>query len=331
MKWHLCFFQIVILLVAMSLLGCGDSFADTPLRKSNRRKETPAQKGKLNSRRAFGYLREICRIGTRVSGSRGIRLQQKLLRDHFVKQGAEVKFQTFDVAHPLTGKPVRMANMIVSWHPQSKKRVLLACHYDTRPFPDRDRFNPRGKFVGANDGASGVALFMEMGHLMQQISPSYGVDFVFFDGEELIYHDRRTNGEKGKYFLGSEHFAKEYLKQKNKHQYLYGVVVDMVADRKLKIYKEKNSVKYADKLVDSIWATAKELKIKEFVSKEKYEINDDHLPLNKIAHIPTIDIIDFDYRYWHTTRDTPAQCSGKSLVTVGRVLIAWLQQIPEPK
>ncbi|VAX39699.1 conserved hypothetical protein-putative glutaminyl cyclase [hydrothermal vent metagenome] len=323
MKCSLCVVQIAILFVVV-LLGCGGTLADAPQKKSNK-------KEKLNSRRAFGYLRKICRIGTRVSGSRGIRIQQRLLRDHFVKLGAEVKFQTFDVAHPLTGKPVRMANMIVSWHPKSTKRVLLACHYDTRPFPDMDRTNQRGKFVGANDGASGVALFMEMGHLMQQISPSYGVDFVFFDGEELIYRGRNFNDEKGKYFLGSEHFAKEYLKKTNKHKYLYGVVVDMIADRHLKIYKEKNSVKYARKLTDSIWETAKELNIKAFVSREKHEVNDDHLPLNKIAHIPTIDIIDFDYRYWHTTHDTPAQCSGKSLVTVGRVLLAWLEQVPKPK
>ncbi len=315
-------FMIVTMAITVGLsFSVSSVFAETKLAGD----KTTTKKEELNSRRAFGYLRKICRIGGRVSGSRGMQKQQIMLRDHFVKLGAEVKFQTFDAAHPLTGNPVRMANMVVSWHPKSKKRVLLACHYDTRPFPDMDRRNPRGKFVGANDGASGVALFMEMGHLMKQFQPTYGVDFVFFDGEELVYRD------KGKYFVGSEHFAKQYVKQKWEHQYIFGVVVDMIGDRNLGIYQDKNSLKYAKDLVDSIWSTAKEMKVKEFIAEQKYEIRDDHLPLNQIAHIPSIDIIYFTYPYWHTTRDVPAQCSGKSLVTVGSVLVKWLQQVPQPK
>jgi len=279
----------------------------------------------LDANRAYGYLVKVCRIGTRVSGSQGMADQQKLLVDHFEKFGAQVRFQSFDAAHPLDGSAVRMNNMIVSWHPKAKERVLIACHYDTRPFPDNDRNDPQGVFLGANDGASGVALFMELAHHMAKLRPTYGVDLVLFDGEELIF------GRTGKYFLGSEYFAKQYRDARPDHVYHYGVVVDMIGDKNLRIPQEKNSVKYAPALVASVWNAAKEIGVKEFVPKVESEVQDDHLPLNDVAKIPSIDIIDFTYPHWHTTRDVPSNCSGESLVKVGRVLLHWLERVPPPK
>jgi hypothetical protein len=282
----------------------------------------------VDARRAFEYLVKICELGPRISGTEGMERQQQLLSEHFTKLGAKVSFQTFDARHPATGGPVRMSNLIVSWHPESKERVLLACHYDTRPFPDRDS-NPNlarsGKFLGANDGGSGVALFMELGHHIRRIEPTYGVDFVFFDGEELIY------GERDPYFLGAEHFAKSYAEHPPEYQYLYGVLVDMIGDKNLQLFQERNSLKYAPKLTASIWQTAKRLGVKEFVAKRKHEVRDDHLALNEIGKIPACDLIDFDYPHWHTTGDVPAACSGASLAKVGRVLLAWLQEVPPPE
>lgn len=282
----------------------------------------------FDAERAYGYLVEICQLGTRVSGSRGMANQQKLIAEHFAELDAEVGMQSFDAVHPLSGAPVRMANMIVSWHPEARERVLLACHYDTRPLPDRDRFNPRGQFLGANDGASGVALLMELGHHIRDIEPTYGIDFVFFDGEELVYQS--TFGTKGEYFLGSRYFAQQYRDNPPEFRYMCGVVVDMVGDRDLNLYMEKKSLKLAREVTKSIWQTAAQLKIKEFVARRKHDIEDDHVPLNQIARIPTCDIIDFDYPHWHTMRDVPSKCSGESLEKVGRVLLVWLTQVPEP-
>lgn len=283
---------------------------------------TSKDAGVLDAKRAYNYLVRICQLGPRPSGSAAMTKQQDLIADHFTKLGAKVRLQAFDAAHPLTGQPVRMSNLIVSWHPDAKDRVLLACHYDTRPFPDRDPYNPRGTFLGANDGASGVALFMELGHHLPALKPACGVDMVFFDGEELIF------GNTGRYFLGSEHFAKDYRDNPPPYRYIYGVVVDMIGDRHLRVFKEANSVKHAPRLTDSIWRTAERLQIHEFDSQEKWEVQDDHLPLNQIARIPSCDIIDFDYPYWHTTQDTPAQCSGASLAKVGHVLLEWLKTVP---
>src|SRR5262245_50594948 len=133
-----------------------------------------------DGKRAFGYLTQICALGSRTSGTPGMQQQQELLSQFFTDLGATVSLQSFDAVHPRTGAPVRMANLIVSWQPAATERVLLCCHYDTRPFPDREpvEANRSKLFVGANDGASGVALFMELAHHLSKIKPTYGVDMV---------------------------------------------------------------------------------------------------------------------------------------------------------
>ncbi len=98
-----------------------------------------------------------------VSGSPGMIRQQEVLREHFEKLGAKVTMQTFRVRHPVNGTAVEMANMIVQWQPDTKQRILVGAHYDTRPRPDQDPVDPNGPFVVANDGASGVALLMQLG------------------------------------------------------------------------------------------------------------------------------------------------------------------------
>ena len=277
--------------------------------------------------RAFGYLTKICDIGPRISGSPGMEQQQQMIAAHFAKLKAQVKFQSFDAPHPLNGKPVRMNNIIVTWDPEAAERVLLACHYDTRPHADRDpdlRLASEGIFLGANDGASGVALLMELGNHMRRIKPTYGVDFVFFDGEELVY------GERDPYFLGAEYFSKQYRDKPPDHKYVCGVLVDMIGGKKLQLYQEINSLNYAADVTQSVWKTAKKLGVKEFVARPKHDVRDDHLALNEIAGIPACDIIDFGYEHWHTTKDVPASCSGESLAKVGRVLLAWLEEVPAP-
>ncbi len=279
---------------------------------------------KPNAKRAYDYLLQVCKIGPRVSGTPGMAAQQKLIQDHFVKFGAQVKYQAFDHPHPNTGRPIRLANMVISWNPQATERVLLGCHYDTRPFPDRDRFNPRGRFIGANDGASGVALFMEMAHHMKDLKPRYGVDMVIFDAEELVYNDERD-----KYFIGSEHFSKDYVNNPTRHRYICGLVLDMIGDRNLEIFQERNSLtKYAPQVTKSLWATAARLRVREFIATPKHAVNDDHVPLNEIAGIPTANVIDFDYPYWHTQQDIPLNCSGESLAKVALVTLVWLEEMP---
>jgi hypothetical protein len=279
----------------------------------------------LDAERAYGYLKEICAIGPRKSGSEGMKKQQALVQAHFEKLGGKVSYQHFLANNPLGGEKVRMANMIVEWHPERKERILLAAHYDTRPLPDND-LDPtkrrNGLFIGANDGGSGVALLMELAHLMPKLDTNMGVDFALLDGEELVYVERRDP-----YCLGSQWFAKQYAEKPPQHKYRWGIVLDMVGDADLHIYQEKLSVTWRDTrpLVNEIWATAGKLGVKEFIPRIGYEVNDDHVPLRGTGRIPTCDIIDFIYPAWHTTDDTPQRCAGSSLAKVGWVVYEWLK------
>ena len=287
----------------------------------------------LNADRSFQYLQAICDLGPRFSGSQGMRQQQELLERHFRDLGGDVRRQSFRVRHPLTGAPVEMANLLVQWHPDRDQRILLCAHYDTRPFPDRDPDNRlrRGEFIGANDGASGVAVLMELAHLLPGYDSPYGVDFVLFDGEELVYDDNRDP-----YFLGSRYFSEQYVRQPPGFRYRAAILLDMVGDKNLNLFQEANSVRWRDSrtLVKGIWRTAQDLGVTEFIPRPKHEIRDDHLMLHDVGKIPAIDIIDFDYNrpgtrfsYWHTTHDTPDKCSGDSLAKVGWVVWEWLNRV----
>jgi glutaminyl-peptide cyclotransferase len=284
----------------------------------------------FDGRRAYQHLLDICEFGRRVSGSQGMERQQAYLIEHFTALGGKVEKQEFPARDPLTGRLVPMTNLIVTWRPDARERILLCAHYDTRPYPDNDPdpLRRRGLFLGANDGASGVAVLCEMGRHLPELPTRYGVDFVFFDGEELVYDDRRDP-----YFLGSEHFAREYASNPPPHRYRWGVLLDMVGDRSLELYIERNSYSWPDTrpLVESIWGTARRLGVREFIPRQRHWVSDDHVKLHDIAGIPTCDIIDFDYprpgrpTYWHTTHDTPDKCSAESLGKVGLVVLEWLK------
>lgn len=276
--------------------------------------------------RAMAHLEAICKLGPRPSGSDAMRQQRAILAKHFRDQGGHVAGQAFRIRDRQTGKPVHVENVVVSWHPDRTERILLAAHYDTRPFPDRDLADPRGVFIGANDGASGVALLMEMGQFMTGLPGPVGVDFVLFDAEEYVFDDRLDP-----YFIGSTSFARQYAADRRAGrgpEYRAAVVIDMVADRDLQIWQEINSMRWPETrpIVESIWEVATRLGTKEFVSQPKHEIRDDHLPLRNLGRIPACNIIDFDFPAWHTTRDLPAECSGASLEKVGRVLLTWLRE-----
>ncbi|HVX13289.1 MAG TPA: M28 family peptidase [Pirellulales bacterium] len=275
---------------------------------------------------AYSYLRELCAFGPRPSGSKAMLAQRERLVEHFKGQGAEVSLQSFKARHPLDGTAVSMANVIARWHPDRDRRVLLCAHYDTRPYPDRDPQDPRGRFLGANDGASGVAVLMQLAKRFGSLKGNLGVDVVLFDGEEFLFD------EKGEYFLGSIHFAREYVAaQKSapagESPYVCGVLLDMVGDVELRLEQERNSLSWPDTkpVVEQIWAVARRLGVYEFISRPGPEVRDDHLPLHEIAGLAVCDIIDFDYPYWHTRQDAPDHCSPLSLAKVGWVLDEWLK------
>jgi Peptidase family M28 len=277
----------------------------------------------INEERTMEYLRELCKIGPRISGTEGMKKQQEFMKKHFEKLGGKVTLQTF------TGRqnrrpPVEMANMIVSWNPEAERRVLICSHYDTRPIADQeqDRANWEKTFLSANDGGSGVALLMEWANHMKDFKSAVGVDFVFFDGEEFIFDPR-----KDKYFLGSEHFAATYRNEPPKHRYLAGVLLDMIGGKDAQFPIEDNSWMLARPLVEAIWSIALTENCTAFKNQlSGDQINDDHIALNRVG-IPAIDIIDFKYPHWHRLSDVPENCSPASMAQVAKVLSIWIQRL----
>ena len=314
-------------LASLFLPGLRTSMAEMADSPSSSVKPAP-----IDGDRAYGYLKTLCAIGPRPAGSKANEKQRLLVAEHFKKQGGAVREQPYSGSDPLSGAKVEMVNLIGSWFPDRVERVMLGVHYDTRPFPDEDPnlANRKKPFIGANDGASGVALLMEIAHHLSDSPTPWGVDLVLFDGEELVYGGGQN--QTGEYFLGSKHFARTYAdKRKNKAnsndepRYEAALVLDMVGDKNLNIDREPYSVELAPKLVREVWAVAKDLRVPQFRSGMGRYVQDDHLTLNEHG-IPAIDIIDFDYRYWHTANDLPENCSGASLAQVGKVVTAWLNK-----
>lgn len=298
----------------------GDDFASE--RKAPAGGEKPVA---FDGKRAMEYLDAVCKIGPRMSGSEGMKKQQELIEKHFTDLGAKVTYQDFTAKQKSAPrKPVEMRNLIVSYHPDRARRVILCSHYDTRPIADQEE-NPRRwtePFVSANDGGSGVALLMELGNHMKGLDTHVGVDFVFFDGEEYIY-DR--DGDE--YFFGSKHFAKEASKARKKTTYVGAILLDMVAGKGAVFPVEQNSWMRASKLVKEVWSIARELKCDAFKdTQSRFPVEDDHIALNR-AGIPAIDIIDFDYPHWHKLTDVPKSCGPESMEQVAKVCSVWIQRV----
>jgi glutaminyl-peptide cyclotransferase len=280
----------------------------------------------IDGKRAFGYLQQICDIGPRTAGSAANARQREMVKAHFKKLGAEVREQPFPATHPQTGQQLTMVNVVASWHPERLERVVIGAHYDTRPHPDEE-VNPARfamPFIGANDGASGVALLMEIAHHLNDLKTDWGVDLVLFDAEELVFGNRPKVGD---YFLGSIEFARIYAEQvaskRTQKHYAAGIVLDMVGGKTLQLPLDPYSREHAPKLQREIWSVAGRLEARSFVNRLGPEVTDDHIALNE-AGIPTVDIIHFRYPYWHKADDLPENCSAASLEQVGRVVTAWL-------
>ena len=300
----------------ISLLGSRGSVDDEVIAAPMTFQQIP-----FDGQKAMSELERICAIGPRPSGSEGMQKQQAMLAEYFTALGAKVTRQTFRVRHPQTGAAVEMANLVVEWFPEATERFLLCAHYDTRPFPDRDPVNRQGRFIGANDGASGTAVLMELGRHIAGLKGRRGIDFVLFDGEELVFDETHP------YFLGSTHFAQTYrATPPATHRYRGALLLDMVGDAQLLVRKEPISKRYARFIVDDVWGAAARIGVREFEFRDgTTEVRDDHVPLNEIARIPTADVIDFEYPYWHTEGDTPDKCSAASLEKVGKVVYEWLR------
>ena len=292
---YVCRYPTVICLLVLFLLGCA---------------ETQGQEVEFDGNRAFEMLERQCRFGPRVPGTPAHRQARDDLVAILRQYTNRVKLQPFEA--DIRGEKLPMSNIIAHFGPDETPQWLLAAHWDSRPTADQDPepANRSQPILGANDGASGVAVLLEIARILHDSPPSVSIQIVLFDGEDY-------GPGVDAMFLGSRYFAEHLGTAKAKH----GILLDMVGDQQLNLPIEQNSYEAAPQLVKYIWDTARSLGFAAFEQRLGYRISDDHLPLIQ-AGIPTVDIIDFDYPYWHTLADTPDKCSPASLMTVGQVLLS---------
>ena len=273
---------------------------------------------KFDGQNAYKYLTSQTDFGPRNPGSDGYRKCLRFLQDELRTLADGVSLQEFSNTN-FKGETFKHSNIIAQFNSKAFVRILLTAHWDTRPWADNDEnpANHNKPILGANDGASGVAVLLEIAKQLKAKAPLIGVDMVLWDCEDM---GRR--GEARSYAVGSQYFAKHLPPGMNPR---FAINLDMVSDKKLTIPREQNSDRYAPDVMNLIYDTARELGVPEFVNGVGEEIFDDHIPLNE-AGIRSVDIIDFNYpdqsnKHWHSLEDTPDKCSPESLEAVGKVLL----------
>ena len=279
----------------------------------------------FDGKSAFNFLVQQVNFGPRNPNSDGHDQCLLYLQQEFSQYADSIELQKYDIPG-YNGTVLHLTNVIAHFNLRSKTRVLLSAHWDTRPRADNEPGGPVDKPIpGANDGASGVAVLLEMARDFKQNPPPEGVDMILWDGE-----DYGKEGTLDYYFLGSKYWA---ATKPFSYQPIFAINLDMVGDKELTLPKEGFSVQYAPDIVDLVWKTAAEMGVTQFRDRVGDPVYDDHLQLDNVG-IKAIDIIDFAYpdqtnRYWHTLEDTPDKCSPESLSAVGRVLLQVLyRKIP---
>ncbi len=281
----------------------------------------PASPPEFSGQRAYEILKEFCAFGPRVPNSEAHGKAGDFIAGFFQKEPFSLTRQEFVYRDSLKNVELSLVNFIAAFHPERKKRILLCTHWDSRPYADQEKDSSlhNRPILGANDGGSGTAVLLALGELLTKKDPKIGVDLVFFDGEDYGPADVSDQ-----YFLGSKYFTKNM----GDYHIEYGILLDMVGDSALTVYQEKYSTAYAADINRRVFTRAQKLGLSAFVSRPKYAIMDDHLTLLEKG-LPVIDLIDFDYPFWHTLQDTPEACSPKSLEQVGKLLVSLLYEPEE--
>jgi hypothetical protein len=268
--------------------------------------------------RAFEYLRQQVSFGPRVPGTPAHEQTGDWILERLRATADTVVVQTF--THVTRRKvTLHLRNFLARIRPAATDRVLFLAHWDTRPHADQSANlgAQRLPVPGANDGASGVALLLGVADALKARPPALGVDLLFVDGED--YGDFADSTD---VLIGSRYFAAH---QPAGYPPLFAVLFDMIADKNLDIYYEGNSQATAPEVVDRVWRVARDLGYgRYFLPGVKHTLIDDHVSLQR-AGIHAIDVVDFDYPYWHTTDDTIDKVSAASLQIVGDVAVALVR------
>ncbi len=320
---------LLILIVSFLFFSCKQK-QKPPAKSETTRPEITIVVPEFNADSAFAFIKAQCDFGPRVPGSKAYAECASFLENTLKRYTPRTQVQQFKARlynnNILTGK-----NFIATFNPDQKARIMLCAHWDSRPFADHDpdlakRNQP---VMGANDGASGVGLLLEVARLLAQQQPKVGVDIVFFDLEDYgPPQDPQKEGKNEYWGLGSQYWSRNPHVPDYRARFV--ILLDMIGSSDAKFYKEGFSEYYAPDKLAKVWNVAHRLGYQDyFLEEHGGYINDDHYFINEIIKIPAIDIIHLDknssngsfYEYWHTTGDTFDKIDKETLRVVGNVVM----------
>lgn len=317
-------------------IACKESTKPKPSTQKN--ESTALAKAPVfSAENTYRLIEKQLAFGARVPNSVAHQQMAIWLADTLKQYADTIYIQKADLK-AFDGTILKSTNIIASFNPENKKRMLVAAHWDTRPFADQDTENQNQAIAGANDGASGVAVLIELARLLSIQKVSKGIDLIFFDSED---YGQPTDSEypymPHSYCLGSQYWAKNLHTPNYDAQ--FGILLDMVGAKDAEFTQEGHSVQFANHYVQKVWNYGKILGYgKYFKFNKTNPITDDHYYVNTIANIPTLDIIQHDRTtssgfgaYWHTHQDDIEIIDTNTLKAVGQTVTQVIYQFNEGK
>lgn len=277
---------------------------------------------------AYHFAAEQVSFGPRVPGSTSHRLCAEYL-EHTLQRFADTVIVQHGSMPSYNGTPMPVRNIIAAFNPNATPRIMLSAHYDTRPWADQEQEQEKWHtpIDGANDGASGVAVLLEIARQLREMNTTKGIDIMLWDAEDSGTPQFEYSANHDSWCLGSQYWALH--KHKAGYEAQCGILLDMVGAPDAQFQLEQHSQQYANHILKEVWKTARRLGYGDiFTDKHAYPITDDHYYLNQ-AGIPTIDIIHYDDirgfgSYWHTTSDNMDHISRHTLGAVGTTVLDFI-------
>lgn len=310
------------LLILLIVFSCG--------KKTEKKVSVPVEVPPFSADSAYAFVQKQVDFGPRIPNTDPHRKTAAYLEAKLKSYGATVVVQSFK-AQTVDGTTADLKNIIASFNPEKQKRIMLAAHWDTRPYASKDSTQRDASFEGANDGGSGVGVLLEIARQLQASKPRAGVDIVLFDGEDWGPREDADRipalpeGWEEWWCLGSQYWSKN--PHKPGYRAYYGILLDMVGAADVRFFREGTSVEYAPRIIDKVWSAAAAIGYGDFfVNEDTPGLTDDHLFVNKNARIPMIDIVQYDPRkgwgtYHHTTKDNMSVINRRTLEAVGKTVL----------
>ena len=327
-------FLSFLLLLSVALTGCKNQNQVSAGQDTDTIAVTQVQ---FDADSAYASVVAQCDFGPRVPGSAAHDRCGDYIVSRFKALGLSVSEQRTD-QKAWDGKVLHTRNIIAAYRPELADRIIICTHWESRPWADADPDSSlhRQPVMAANDGASGVAVMLEVARKLEELKPELGIDFICFDSEDYgmpYWAETDDVADGSDWCLGSQYWAAHPHVPGYKAR--FGILLDMVGGRDARFCFEGISMRYASEVMVHVWDAAGRAGASQlFLAEQGGYAQDDHVPMNEVAGIPTIDIIPYvegEHTFgetWHTTQDTPENISRETLKGVGQTLLQFLSEKP---